>query len=190
MIRNLRKRSSTAWTQFAEVFGDIVLDQISKDQIQPADAADISQEVLEAVLLNIDRYRHDSKRHGSFRAWLWGITRHKVLDYYRQKKRDPPPAGSGVEAVTDTQLAGLATDDELLDALSPIAAIIESVRTDFSPQNWQVFWRAVMHDEPIAQIAREMNIAPGAARQGKYRVTVRLRDELDRLYYDEKSASK
>jgi RNA polymerase sigma-70 factor (ECF subfamily) len=49
-----------------------------------ADAEDLTQEVFLAACRGIGGYRGAS----SLKAWLFGIARHKVEDYYRAKVRD------------------------------------------------------------------------------------------------------
>jgi RNA polymerase sigma-70 factor (ECF subfamily) len=52
------------------------------DQIE-----DLVQEVFVAVWENLTSYRGE----GSLQAWVMGIARHKVEDYYRQRLRAPEP---------------------------------------------------------------------------------------------------
>ena len=184
LIYKVRRGSGSAWTQLVDVFQGLVLAQIGRANIQPADAADISQEVLEAVLVNIEKYVHDRDRPGSFRAWLAGITRNKISDYRRHRQHDPKTGFPLVEAVQDAvDDLGAEDDVEFVESIQPIAKIIENVRRDFSTQTWQIFWRAVVHDEPLVNIADDLGIAAETARQAKYRVASRLRDELDAYYY-------
>ena len=193
MIRKVRAGSGTAWTQLVGLFGECVFSQIRRAKIQPADAADISQDVFQAVVAGIDEYRHDAVEHGSFRRWLWGITRNKIADYRRTRSRQPRTGVEGFDPpwvdddVTESASASDAAEGEFefVTTIRGLAAVVENVRHDFTPQTWRVFWRVVMHDEMIADVARDVGMTATAARQAKYRVAMRLRDELDRLYYGE-----
>jgi RNA polymerase sigma-70 factor (ECF subfamily) len=50
--------------------------------LQAADAADLGREVFLAVAKGIASFRRD-KPGDSFRGWLFGITRNKVVDHWR-----------------------------------------------------------------------------------------------------------
>jgi RNA polymerase sigma factor (sigma-70 family) len=61
---------------------------------------DIVHDVFLAALSNLAAFRSES----SLRAWLLGIARHKIEDYYRHLLREPTPldgAGDAVEPPTD-----------------------------------------------------------------------------------------
>ena len=53
--------------------------------MQPSDADDVSQDVLRTTFEKIDQF----KKTGSFRGWLWTITRNKIMDFYRRQKQTP-----------------------------------------------------------------------------------------------------
>src|SRR5881392_3121410 len=89
-IRDARDRD--AWQQFVELYGPLVYRFGRKRGLQDADAADLTQIVLQAVSGAIHRLDYDPAR-GPFRGWLYGIVRnqlHKLLD--RQRRM---PVGSG-----------------------------------------------------------------------------------------------
>ncbi|MBN1314458.1 MAG: RNA polymerase sigma factor [Anaerolineales bacterium] len=48
------------------------------------DAQDLTSQTFLAALENIERYRGQ----GSWRGWLFGIARHKLMDHYRQRRPD------------------------------------------------------------------------------------------------------
>ena len=46
-------------------------------------AEDLAQDVFFKILNRIGTYRKDS---GNFSAWAWQIAKHRLIDYYREKK--------------------------------------------------------------------------------------------------------
>ena len=226
LIRGLRRGSHSAWNDFIGTFGELVVRQIRKAGVPSSDEADVGQEVFAAIVAGVESYRHDANRSGSFRAWMSGITRHKIADYFARQARQPMAVGSGdraaagdaaSDAVSDvaskvpSDRADAAADEQTayqtanqtanqtvnqtdetdwvsLEGLGAIASVIEAVRRDFQPRTWEVFWRIVMHDQQATEVARELGISATAARQAKYRVTMRMRDEFDRLGDDPPAA--
>ncbi len=61
------------------------------------ESEDLTATIFTQVLDRLPQY--DATR-GSFSAWLFGITRHAVLDYWRRNHRDPQPETEQL-AVTD-----------------------------------------------------------------------------------------
>ena len=141
------------------------------------DAADVVQDVFAAVARRIEQYRA-----GSFRGWLWTITRNKLNDRYR-KERDQVVAAGGTDA--QRRMADIPEqlpDDSDLhlsrETDSLILRGIEFVRSEFEERTWSAFRRSVVDGERTAEIAADMGISANAVRQAKSRVLRRLRAEL------------
>lgn len=64
------------------------------------DAGDVAQVVLLAVANGVADFHHDHD--GSFQAWVRGITRHNLLDYFRRRERQPAAAGTSCMSNTFT----------------------------------------------------------------------------------------
>src|SRR4051812_7749300 len=76
-----------AWGQFVDLYGPVVYRYARKRGQQDADAADLTQTVLQAINGAIERY---DPALGSFRGWLFAIVRnhlHKLQDRQRQTSR-------------------------------------------------------------------------------------------------------
>ncbi len=72
------------WEEVARTHGRRIYNYAYRLTGNPADAADLSQEVLLRVRTGLERYTP-----GSFEAWLWRITHNCFVDGYRKKKRRP-----------------------------------------------------------------------------------------------------
>src|SRR5262245_56120301 len=79
LLVRVRALDPQAWQHLMALFEPVVHGWCRAAGLQPADAADVQQEVFQAVALNIGKFRRD-RPGDSFRGWLWGITRNKLLD--------------------------------------------------------------------------------------------------------------
>ena len=52
--------------------------------MQDSDAADVTQEVFAVISRSIDSY-DENRESASFRGWLWGVTRNKLLEHHRRQ---------------------------------------------------------------------------------------------------------
>src|SRR5215471_14784550 len=93
-IRDARDRD--AWREFAELYGPLVYRYARKRGLQDADAADLTQTVLQAVSGAVHRLDYDPDR-GPFRGWLFAIVRNQL----HKLQRRPGPRGSGDTAAQE-----------------------------------------------------------------------------------------
>ena len=109
LLTRLQCRDGDAFQRLVELYGPVVYGWCRRRGLQPADAADLGQEVFASVAQRIADFRRD-RPSDSFRAWLWGIARHKLLDHWRGRERRPVAVG-GSEA--QAQLAQVAQDEDV-----------------------------------------------------------------------------
>src|SRR5579871_1074582 len=77
-----------AWQQFVDLYGSLVYGFARQRGLQDADAADLTQEVFLAVAQAANRWQYDP-RQGTFRGWLFGITRNKVARFVQRRRSQP-----------------------------------------------------------------------------------------------------
>lgn len=92
LLRGVRAQDPEAWQRLVELFAPLVYGWSRGQQLQPADASDVTQDVFRAVANNIDRFRRE-RPGDSFRGWLWTITRNKVRDLQRAQGKQPQAVG-------------------------------------------------------------------------------------------------
>lgn len=180
MLRDAAERSEEAWRRLVLRYSRPIYRWARSSGLQPADAANVTQDVLRSVVLNLGEFRRQ-RGVGSFRAWLRTITRNKVLDLFRQRQRSPEHAlggDDGARMLQDCE-AAQAPVDPSLTALPPmrseLRAVIEAVRDQVSPRDWAVFWRTAVDGQPAAEAADEHGMTSNAVRLVKMRVLRRLR---------------
>ncbi|KKK97867.1 hypothetical protein LCGC14_2648470 [marine sediment metagenome] len=188
LVERMKAREPEAWERFATLYGHIVLSMCRRAGLQPADRADVFQEVALAVARHLAGFRHD-RPGDTFRGWLRTITRTKIVDLFRRRGGQPTGLGGSsaqqwIEGIPDNieEASGeeVAAVRQLEDVILAHEAL-RLVRCEFEDRTWQAFWRTVVDRISTAVVADQLGMSPGAVRVAKSRVLRRIRDELGGL---------
>jgi RNA polymerase sigma-70 factor, ECF subfamily len=180
LLERVRDRDEVAWRRLLFLYGPLIARWCSHWGVRDQDADDIQQEVFLAVAAGVDAFRRD-RPGDTFRGWLRGITRNKLLDRYR--RRSGPEAQGGTEShlllqqVPEPELP----DDAETDVQGLYHRALELVRVEFESRTWEAFWRAAVDGHAPADIAADLGVTAAAVRKAKSRVLHRLRQELGEL---------
>jgi RNA polymerase sigma factor (sigma-70 family) len=175
---------SEAWAEFARLYGPVIYGFSRKRGLQDADAADLVQDVLRSVARNAPKLDYDPKR-GTFRGWLYTITRNKIYNFLSANKNRPKASG---DSGTHEQLDSTAEtrDDpegvwELEYQRRLAAKAMDRVKHEFQPNTWKAFWGTAVEGKSAAEVGSELKMSPGAVYVAKSRVTARLREEVQTI---------
>src|SRR5262245_59702180 len=92
LLVRLRGQDADAWRRLTTLYGPVVYDWCRAAGLQAEDAADVGQEVFQAVARGLADFRR--QRPGdSFRGWLWTIAHNKMRDFWRRQAARPQAAG-------------------------------------------------------------------------------------------------
>src|SRR6476660_4182112 len=75
-----------AWREFVHLYGPVIYGFARKRGLQDADAADLMQDVLRSISSAAHRLEYDPSR-GTFRGWLFTVTRNKVFNFLESRSR-------------------------------------------------------------------------------------------------------
>lgn len=173
-----------AWQQFVELYGSLVYGFARQRGLQDADAADLTQEVLLAIAQTAGRWHYDPKR-GSFRGWLYGITRNKLAQHLTNRHSQPLASG---DSTTHQRLAEEPDPEADMEAtwereyqqhLFRLAAA--RIQKHFSATTWKAFWQTAVEGGSGAAVAAELGLSVGAVYVARSRVLARLTEEIQQL---------
>jgi RNA polymerase sigma-70 factor (ECF subfamily) len=181
LVRLCDARDDGAWSQFVEIYAPLVFSFARKHGLQDADAADLTQDVLQAVSGGIRRLDYDPRR-GSFRGWLFTVARNKLRNFLAAQKR--PGRGTGdtdaqhrlqeLPAREEDQTAWW--DQEYERRVFSWAA--EQVRGTFQKSTWQAFWKTAVEGKTGPEVARALQMSVAAVYLAKGRVMARLKEVI------------
>ena len=180
LLRLRDAQDSEAWSEFADVYGPVVRRYGLRRGLQDADAADLVQQVLHSVARSIDSFEYDPAR-GSFRGWLFTVTRNLVFKALDERRRVPTATG---DTAFQQSLEEQAADAEEWDQdcrRQVFQKAAERVHPDFTEATWRAFWRTAVLGEPAAEVAEALGISSGAVYVAKSRVTAKMREAVSEL---------
>jgi RNA polymerase sigma-70 factor (ECF subfamily) len=183
LLDGLRGREPAAWRRLVALCYPLVRGWCLRTGLQPVDADDVAQEVFRSLAGNVERFRRDQSA-GSFRGWLWGITRRQLLAHWRRRQ----PAGAG-GSTAQQRLAELPDlmDDASADVTGPggrgelLRRAVALLRTEVEERTWQAFWRVAVEGHAPADVAADLGLSVNAVYLAKARLLRRLRDEFGDL---------
>ena len=184
LIRLKDSRDTGAWGEFVDLYGPVVYGFARKRGLQDSDAADMVQEVLRSVARNADKMEYDPKK-GTFRGWLYTVTRNKIYNFLSSQKRRPRGVGDvssqeRLEAYADPTNQSEA-DWELEYQRRLSGKAMDRVKHEFQPATWQAFWGTAVEGRQALEVGQTLKMSPGAVYVAKSRVLARLRDEVQKL---------
>jgi len=183
LLQRARANDQEAWERLTRLYAPLIGYWCRQQGVQGTDAEDVCQDVFQALAVGLAGFRRD-RPGDTFRGWLRGITRNKVLDYFRRRKHVPEAQGGTdanrqLQQIPDQQLPEGDDPPELLSGLYHRA--LELVRSEFEERTWQAFWRATVDGQAPADIAADMGVSSAAVRKAKSRVLRRLKEEVGDL---------
>ncbi len=173
--------SDTAWETFLSIYKPAIFRFAKSRGLQDADASDVTQQVLIAVHNSILDWDNGREK-GSFRGWLFRVTRNLAAKALRDKRKHQRP----------TELADVSLDIEQQDEGTSSALLLEYrrglfqwaasvVKAQIEPRTWQAFWRTGIEGKRPAEVAHDLQMSVGAVYAAKCRVMARMKEVVGRL---------
>ena len=185
LLNRLRSQpDAESWRRLVELYTPLIRGWLRQHSVAPADADDLTQEVMTVVVHELPNFKHNQQR-GAFRNWLRTITVHRLRVLWRSRHNRPVATG-------DSDFLKML--DELEDPNSGMSRLwdqqhdqhvahrlMELVEPQFKPTTWRAFRRVVLDGVTAAIAAAELHISVNAVLLAKSRVLSRLRQEMEGL---------
>lgn len=184
LVRLRDPHDADAWGQFVALYAPVIYGFARKRGLQDADAADLMQEVFRSVAGAAGQLDYDRAR-GTFRGWLYTITRNKIFTFLESQARRERGTGDSAaqkrleeEASRDGE-GNQDWDQEYERRAFTWAA--EQVRGEFQEATWQAFWLTAVEGQGAREAGQRVGLSPGAVYVAKSRVLARLREVIREL---------
>jgi RNA polymerase sigma-70 factor (ECF subfamily) len=184
LLERLRANEPDAWRTMVHLYTPLVYRWCALLGVKGADADDVSQEVFRAASAGLAGFRHD-RAGDTFRGWLRGITRNRVLLHFRGAARAPQGVGGTeillkMQEVPDTALP--ADEEDSPEAVNDLyRRALELVRGEFEERTWRAFWLTVVEGRSPVDVAADLGVSAAGVRKSKSRVLHRLKEQFGEL---------
>ncbi len=180
LLHRLREAApdASAWRQFDAIYRPLLTGWLRCYALQPHDADDLVQEILQSAASELPHFRYDPAR-GNFRGWLRQVMVNRLREFWRTQKRDRAFVEPLIEELQDpsselSQRWDREHDQHVLNVL------LAQLEPDFAPPTWQAFQRLLAGEEPKA-VAAALGLSMNAVFLAKSRILKRLRDAAEGL---------
>lgn len=175
LLRIRTEGDEHSWAEFVELYTPLLYSFALKRGLQPADAKDTVQEVMRALARALRNFEYDPAR-GTFRSWLYTVTRREIGRILKKNARQPLSGGSEIVATLDrTPDPSEERDWDLDYRLQMFEWACTRARDEFNPTHWRAFEQTALHERPAAEVAEELGLTPGAVYIAKSRIVNRIR---------------
>lgn len=189
LISLAQAQDARAWNDLVRLYSPLVAFWCRKRALPESDINDTIQDVFFVVARSLGEFKFPSspENGGGFRAWLWSITRNKIIDAVRRNQRLPDARGGSsaaraVAAVPEIpELLDESDTDERSEYQLLLHRALELVRAEFQEKTFRAFWRSTVDGISADQVAEELGIGKATVRQHRARVLRRLRQQLGEL---------
>ena len=185
-LKNWQDQSS--WQDFFDTYWRLIYSGALKAGLNEAEAQEVVQETMISVAKHMPTFEYD-RAIGSFKAWLLNMTRWRITDQLRKRRR-LAAYDSLDDTDADARMTGKMVDpvSKCLDALwdaewqkNLLDAAIDKVRRRLDPQKYQIFDFYVNKEWPSDDVAKAFGISIDQVYLAKHRVTEMITEEVKRL---------
>src|SRR5262245_25051443 len=176
-----------AWQSLSDLYRPLIASWLVRCGLDRQDVDDVAQDVLTKLVTELPRFQH-SGAIGAFRGWLRTVTVNSARLHWRKSRRQPKGTGDTEAHVFLNELAadnsGLSQQWGREHDHHVLLSLLERMESEFDPATIRVFRRLTFDGANAADVAKELNMSPGAVYVAKSRVLRRLREEAAGLVDD------
>src|SRR4051812_31235787 len=92
LLERARDQEPVAWQRLMALYGPLVRHWCRQGGVAAQDVEDVAQEVFAKAFAALGTFRHSAPT-DTFRGWLHGVTRHRILDHFRRVRRQIAAVG-------------------------------------------------------------------------------------------------
>ena len=181
-----------SWDEFYQTYWRLIYSVAVKAGLRPDEAFDCVQETILSIAKQSKRKLYDPEQ-GSFKTWLMNMTRWRINDQFRKRKKDTAMAGGEWDNDRKTAVIDRVEDPngDLLSRLWDVEwkknvadAALSRVKAQVSPKQYQIFHYYVIKQWDAKKVQDHLNVSMAQVYLAKHRVGSVLKRELAKLEED------
>jgi RNA polymerase sigma-70 factor (ECF subfamily) len=177
------------WDEFYQTYWRLIYSVAIKAGLRNEEAFDCVQETILSIAKQSKKNLYDPNQ-GSFKTWLMNMTRWRINDQFRKRKKDTAMTGGDWDNDRKTAVIDRVEDPDgdLLSRLWDVEwkknladAALARVKAQVSPKQYQIFDCYVVKQWDAARVREKLNVSMAQVYLAKHRVGAVLKRELAKL---------
>ena len=178
-----------SWDEFYQTYWRLIYSVAIKSGLRSDEAFDVVQETILSIAKQSKRQLYDPEQ-GSFKTWLMNMTRWRINDQFRRRRKDTAMAVGDWEDDRKTALIERFEDPQgdLLERLWDVEwkknvadAALARLKAQVSPKQYQIFHYYVVRQWEAKRVQRHLGVSMAQVYLAKHRVGAVLKRELARI---------
>lgn len=177
------------WDEFYQTYWKLIYSVAVKSGLRSEEAFDCVQETILSIAKQSKKNLYDPEQ-GSFKTWLMNMTRWRINDQFRKRRKDTAMHGGDWDDDRKTAVIDRVEDPngDLLSRVWNVEwkknvadAALARVKAQVSPKQYQIFDSYVIKQWDAAKVQKQLNVSMAQVYLAKHRVGAVLKKELARL---------
>ncbi|MGJ8643599.1 MAG: sigma-70 family RNA polymerase sigma factor [Luteolibacter sp.] len=177
------------WDEFYQTYWKLIYAVAIKAGLRSEEAFDCVQETILSIAKQSKKKLYDPDQ-GSFKTWLMNMTRWRINDQFRKRKKDTAMAGGEWDDDRKTAVIDRIEDPngDVLTRLwdtewkKGIAdAALARVKAQVAPKQYQIFDYYVVRQMDAGEVQKKLGVSMAQVYLAKHRVGAVLKKELAKL---------
>ncbi|HBM79188.1 MAG TPA: RNA polymerase subunit sigma [Verrucomicrobiales bacterium] len=177
------------WDEFYQTYWRLIYSVGLKAGLRSDEAFDVVQETILSIAKQSRKQLYDPKQ-GSFKTWLMNMTRWRINDQFRRRKKDTAMAGNEWNEERKTAVIDRFEDPsgDLLERMWNVEwkknladAALSRVKGQVSPKQYQIFDYYVVREWDAKKVQAHLGVSMAQVYLAKHRVGAVLKRELAKL---------
>ena len=177
------------WDDFYQTYWRLIYSVGLKSGLRSEEAFDCVQETILSIAKQSKKKMYDPEQ-GSFKTWLMNMTRWRINDQFRKRKKDTAMYGFGEDDGRKTAIIDRIEDPkgETLDRIWDVEwkqnlaeAALEKVKAQVSPKQYQIFDSYVVKQWDAKRVQDTLGVSMAQVYLAKHRVGSVLKKEIAKL---------
>lgn len=170
------------WDEFYRTYWRLIYSVAIQAGLREQEAWDVVQETVLTIAKQAKQNAYDPSR-GSFKTWLWKVTRWRISDQFRLRRKDTAPVdhaqgSDSLDFVADT---GDSTFEKIWEKEwqdNVMKAALERVKTKVAPKQFQIFDYNVLRGMKAVDVHKKLGVSIAQVYLAKHRVGSLLNKEI------------
>ena len=177
------------WDEFYQTYWRLIYAVAIRAGLRPEEAFDCVQETIFSIAKQSKKKLYDPEQ-GSFKTWLMNMTRWRINDQFRKRKKDTAIIGGEWDDERKTAVIDRIEDPngDVLSRLWDVEwkknvadAALARVKAQVSPKQYQIFDFYVIRQWDPQKVQEKLNVSMAQVYLAKHRVGAVLKKELAKL---------